>query len=244
MNSNWQLIKLKSVDSTNRFLKDFISETRARNPVVCITEQQTAGYGQQNRRWQTNADSAIFSIAYPLSKKMPIPGLFSLQVASLLHKSLTNLTSDALYLKWPNDLYNSEGKVAGILIEQVIDFDYQALIIGIGINRSPDKLTANASNVSNFCIEQLIEHFLQQFKHDGFLHFSPFALLEYWNKHDLFTIEESIHLITKEDPNTRESGEYLGINPNGQALIRINGKITPLSSGQSSIRKASLSVTQ
>lgn len=238
MSLEYQLIKLKTVDSTNRFLKDYTTNRCPSSTIVCTTNEQTAGYGQQQRSWESNHHSAIFSIAYPVKPKSLIPGLLSLQVAHLLHRSLGALISDTLYLKWPNDLYNQNGKVAGILIEQVVQKDYQALIIGIGINRGSQKLVDTASQLSEFDTEQLIANFFQQIEWLGLLNFSANKLLNYWQAHDLFRTEEPVRLITAEKSDTQQDGNYMGININGQALIRVNDKIVPLSSGQDSIRKA------
>ena len=244
MSPNYSVIKLKSIDSTNRYLKDYVSEHRPSHPVFCTTQQQTAGYGQQNRVWQTNDHSAILSLAYPLPPKAELPGLVSLHIAKLLHQTLTELTCDKLYLKWPNDLYNQQGKVAGILIEQIIKKEYRSLIIGIGINRNHNELIETASSVSDFNTQELIDTLFQkvespapQASSKGLLDFSLTELLDYWQDHDLFAIEEPIQLITAEDLSSKKPGFYLGINAQGQALIRVNGQIQPLSSGQTSIRK-------
>lgn len=237
MTQSFTLIQLNSIDSTNRYLKEWVVKHRPQNTVFCVTQQQTAGYGQQNRIWQTNKDSAIFSIAYPLDPNVNLPGLVSLRIASLLHQCLTQLTGDTLYLKWPNDLYNQHGKVAGILIEQIVKKDYRALIIGIGINRNHAGLIESASSIRDFDTEALIHLLYQKIQLPGLVNFSIIDLFEYWKQHDLFSINEPIQLITAENGNSAQEGIYLGINPLGQALIKIAGKTQILTSGQSSIRK-------
>lgn len=216
-----------------------MAEQQGLNPIVCTTKNQTAGYGQQKRSWQTNENSAIFSIAYPLNFQDKITGLVSLHIARLIHQSLTELTGDTLFLKWPNDIYNQQGKVAGILIEQVIKKDYRCLIIGVGINRNHSNLIDSASSVSNFKTEELIEHIFEKINFQGLVNFSIIELLDYWKTHDLFAIEEAIQLITAEDIDSSQPGIYLGINPQGKALIRLDQKIQSLTSGQTSIRKQS-----
>lgn len=237
MQAEYQLINLKTVDSTNRFLKDYVSEQQPTNPVVCITQEQTAGYGQQGREWHTNSKSAIFSIAYPIATSNVVSGLTSLQVARLLHHSLGELIPDSLFLKWPNDLFNSDGKVAGILIEQVIHKGYRALIIGIGINREHPNLYKNAGGVTAFDTASLIANLMQHFDKQGLIPESADNLLEYWKHHNFFEVGEVIDLITTEEENRKQRGTYCGINNNGQVLIKINDALLPLSSGVNSIRK-------
>lgn len=237
MQAQYQLIKLKTVDSTNRFLKDHLIKQQPVIPIVCITEEQTAGYGQQGRQWHTNNKSAIFSIAYPVATTAAVSGLTSLQVARLLHQSLQELIPDSLFLKWPNDLFNDDGKVAGILIEQVIRKDYRALIIGIGINLEHPNLYTNAGGLTAFDTESLIAKLMQQFDKQGLLPASADNLLDYWKLHDFFKVGEAIALITTDKDNRKRDGTYCGINSNGQALVKINDTLITLSSGVNSIRK-------
>ena len=234
---NYDIISLKSVDSTSRFLKDYVSENRPNKPLFCTTKNQTAGYGQQKRSWITNEKSAIFSLAYPLDKDYVLSGLVSLHIASLLHQTLTELTADTLYLKWPNDIFNDSGKVAGILIEQVIKKDYRAFIIGIGINRdAPEStpLSEGSSSVKHFDLEAFFQNFFKKIQQSELQNYSQQELAHYWQLNDLFKIDETVKLISLD---IEEQGIYLGVNPQGQAVIKLPDTIKTLSSGQTSIRK-------
>lgn len=234
MTKPYQLIHLKTVDSTNRYLKDYALTHNPVMPVFCKTDQQTQGYGQQNRSWTSNDDSALFSLIYPVPLNTLIEGILSLKVAALLHQCLQELTQATLYLKWPNDLFNKEGKVSGILIEQVKTEDYRALIIGIGINRGNGKLMHGVSSVPDFDIDQLIGRLFEHIKPPGLVNFCKPSLLTYWKQYDFFSLNEAVQLISN---NTQESGTYLGINLHGQACIQQDKTIQTISSGQTSIRK-------
>lgn len=234
---NYDLIALESVDSTSRFLKDYVSENRPNKPLFCTTKNQTAGYGQQKRSWITNEKSAIFSLAYPLDKDYVLSGLVSLHIASLLHQTLTELTADTLYLKWPNDIFNDSGKVAGILIEQVIKKDYRVFIIGIGINRDASKatpLSEGSSSVKHFDLEVFFQNFFKKIQQSELQNYSQQELAHYWQLNDLFKRDETVKLISLD---IEEQGIYLGVNPQGQAVIKLPDTIKTLSSGQTSIRK-------
>ena len=234
---NYDIISLESVDSTSRFLKDYVSENRPNKPLFCTTKNQTAGYGQQKRSWITNEKSAIFSLAFPLDKDYVLSGLVSLHIASLLHQTLTELTAETLYLKWPNDIFNDSGKVAGILIEQVIKKDYRAFIIGIGINRDASKttlLSEGSSSVKHFDLEDFFLNFFNKIQQSELQNYSQQELAHYWQLNDLFKIDETVKLISLD---IEEQGIYLGVNPQGQAVIKLPDTIKTLSSGQTSIRK-------
>lgn len=235
MQAHYKVIALETVDSTSRYLKEYVAENRPIKPIFCTAKIQTAGYGQQKRSWVTNQDSAIFSLAYPLYAGFELSGLLSLHIAALLHQSLNELTTDTLYLKWPNDIFNGQGKVAGMLIEQVLKKDYRALIIGIGINRGRSGVIEGSSGVEPFDLDVLFADFFLKIQQAKLQNYSQIELNEYWQRHDLFQINETVRLIS---PEKEESGLYLGINPQGQALIELSGEIKTLSSGLTSIRKA------
>ncbi|HHS99432.1 MAG TPA: biotin--[acetyl-CoA-carboxylase] ligase [Thiomicrospira sp.] len=237
MPSSYQTIQLETIDSTSRYLKDYVKNNRPTTAVFCTTKIQTNGYGQQKRSWITNQDSAIFSLAYPLARGYQLSGLVSLHIASLLHQTLTELTSETLYLKWPNDIYNEQGKVAGMLIEQVINKDYRSFIIGVGINRysaQSTPLAEGSSAVIDFNLETFFENFFTKIQQSELQNYSYNELSHYWQNHDLFSIDEIVNLIS---PNLKEQGTYLGINPHGQAIVKLLDSTITLSSGQTSIRK-------
>ncbi len=234
MHKSYEIISLETVDSTSRYLKDYVAENRPSKPIFCTTKIQTSGYGQQKRSWVTNQDSAIFSLAFPLDAGFEISGLLSLHIAALLHQSLNELTADTLYLKWPNDIFNGHGKVAGMLIEQVLKKDYRALIIGIGINRGQSGVIDGSSSVAFFDLDDLFERFFLKIQQIGLQNDSQIELTEYWQAHDFFQVNETVRLVS---PEKEDIGLYLGINPQGQALIEVGGEIKALSSGLTSIRK-------
>lgn len=237
----YSVISLKTVDSTNRYLKDYVKQTPSNQIVFCTTEQQTAGYGQQSRAWLSNSDSVLFSFALPIQKTQIIYGSLSLNFAIILHQCLTELTQQTFYLKWPNDLYNHQGKVAGILIEQVNTKEHKTLIIGMGINRhqAPDIEQASAS--ANFDKTTLFDLLFEKLSAPSHPLNSldpkttpDFLYPNYWQQHDWFRLHSRVKINTKQ---TFAEGIYLGINTQGQAEVEINNTITPLSSGLESMRK-------
>jgi len=105
-------------------------------PVLLVAERQTAGRGRLGRGWVSQAgDSITFSLGLPLAPH-DWSGL-SLAVGVSLAESL-----DArVRLKWPNDLWLDDRKLAGILIETA-SFGEGAdarryAVIGVGINIAP-----------------------------------------------------------------------------------------------------------
>lgn len=132
---------LPQIDSTNSELM-----RRARNgqmePVLLVAEQQTAGRGRLGRHWFSGEATSVahkvsnvgaipsltFSLGLPLSPR-DWSGL-SLAVGVCVVQSL----HPDLRLKWPNDVWWHERKLAGILIETASFGELRYAVIGIGIN--------------------------------------------------------------------------------------------------------------
>lgn len=237
---NYQLIELETVDSTNRYLKDYCSENLPDLPVFCITDQQTSGYGQQQRSWLTNEQSAVFSLAYPIAKNILLKGIASLHIAALVHRVLTELQATKLFLKWPNDLVTEQGKVAGILVEQVMQKDYRAVIIGVGINRSSVDGIEKSAATEPFDLKAFIDRFFDLLNTQGLVEFDREELYKYWRDNDFFSQGEKVKVSMSDYQSNDDWQEavYLGIDSEGRADISIQDESElKLVSGQNSIRK-------
>jgi BirA family biotin operon repressor/biotin-[acetyl-CoA-carboxylase] ligase len=131
---------LPTIDSTNT---DLMRRARAGQcePVLLVAERQSAGRGRLGRDWQSDAHglggTLTFSIGMPLTP-VDWSGL-SLAVGLSLVQSL----HPALQLKWPNDIWWNDRKVAGILIETASTVTGVGVgakryaVIGVGINITP-----------------------------------------------------------------------------------------------------------
>ena len=105
-------------------------------PVLLVAEQQTAGRGRLGRSWTSRAgDSLTFSLGMPLAPH-DWSGL-SLAVGVGLAESL----DPRVRLKWPNDLWLDDRKLAGILIETASFGEgrdaRRYAVVGVGINIAP-----------------------------------------------------------------------------------------------------------
>lgn len=132
---------LPQIDSTNTELMRRARAGRM-EPVLLVTEQQTAGRGRLGRGWHSQAgDSLTFSLGLPLAPA-DWSGL-SLAVGVSLAESL----HPRVRLKWPNDLWLDDRKLGGILIETASFGEAgqarRYAVIGAGINiAAPDAARA------------------------------------------------------------------------------------------------------
>lgn len=129
-----ELIIKDSVESTNDYL---LTLARQRQVVACFAEHQTVGRGQHGKRWIGTADGQIyFSLLWHFQKApSEIMGL-SLACGVSVVRALRSFGVDKhLSVKWPNDIFYKNRKLAGVLVEIVNAPDgICSVVIGVGIN--------------------------------------------------------------------------------------------------------------
>ncbi len=130
-------IHLEQIDSTNAYLQRQQSEHGIRNWVVSADEQ-TAGKGMGSNGWESEVGKNLtFSLALDMGF-LPAERQFLLSEAvplGIIEVLDTLLPSEKLSIKWPNDIYFENRKLAGILINSTIKANMMDVsIIGIGLN--------------------------------------------------------------------------------------------------------------
>lgn len=130
-------IHLEQIDSTNAYLQRQQSEHDIRNWVVSADEQ-TAGKGMGSNGWESEVGKNLtFSLALDMGF-LPAERQFLLSEAvplGIIEVLDTLLPSEKLSIKWPNDIYFENRKLAGILINSTIKANMMDIsIIGIGLN--------------------------------------------------------------------------------------------------------------
>jgi BirA family biotin operon repressor/biotin-[acetyl-CoA-carboxylase] ligase len=142
---------LPEVDSTNT---ELMRRARAggAEPVLLVAERQTAGRGRLGRGWTSApGDSLTFSLGLPLAPA-DWAGL-SLAVGVAIAEQL----DPRVRLKWPNDLWVQDRKLAGILIETASASLASApryAVIGVGINVQAPQ--GEGLSMPAACIEELL----------------------------------------------------------------------------------------
>jgi len=132
------LIKLKEVDSTNNFLKDLLSKSEPlAEGTVIMADNQVSGRGQQQLVWQTEPGKNISISLYLKPAFLPLNKQFYLNMAVSLavREALGDFIAEGVKIKWPNDIYYSNKKMGGILIENTLTGAViKSSVIGIGLN--------------------------------------------------------------------------------------------------------------
>jgi BirA family biotin operon repressor/biotin-[acetyl-CoA-carboxylase] ligase len=125
------------IDSTNAYLQRQQSECDIRNWVVSADEQ-TAGKGMGSNGWESEVGKNLtFSLAMdmgflPAERQFLLSKAVPLGILEVLDELIP---ADKLSIKWPNDIFYENRKLAGILINNTIKAGMMDVsIIGIGLN--------------------------------------------------------------------------------------------------------------
>ena len=121
-------------DSTNDRARELAAEG-AESGTVVTADEQTAGRGRTGRKWSAPAGSALLcsAILRPLEAHH---SLLPLAVPLAVCDAAEALAPVSCQVKWPNDVWLDERKLAGVLIEARFP---EWAVIGVGLNLSiPD----------------------------------------------------------------------------------------------------------
>ena len=133
-----KITHFKTLESTNQYLQNLLNEGVDIVNNVVVTDFQTSGKGQGKNVWQSeDGKNLLFSIALDMSflkaeNQFLLTQIVSVTMIDVLKKYLPE---ESLFIKWPNDIYFNDKKIAGILIKNEIKGMMMGTsIIGIGLN--------------------------------------------------------------------------------------------------------------
>ena len=139
---------ITETDSSNNYAAKQLLTKRLPEGSVFIAYSQIDGRGQASNKWESepNKNLTFSIIVYPefleISRQFELSKTISLGVSDFL-KELT----DKVAIKWPNDIYLGNRKVAGILIENSIRVNkISTCIVGIGLNINQQVFVSDAPN--------------------------------------------------------------------------------------------------
>ena len=142
------LEKVKETTSTNDYLAQLCTESKAKEFYTVMADSQTHGKGQRGNTWEAESGkNLLFSIVlYPTALEAKKQFCLSMLAALACHEALGNYT-EGFTIKWPNDIYWKDKKIGGILIENELEGKYiMQSIIGIGLNVNQEAFYSDAPN--------------------------------------------------------------------------------------------------
>ncbi|MHC6802289.1 bifunctional biotin--[acetyl-CoA-carboxylase] ligase/biotin operon repressor BirA, partial [Vibrio antiquarius] len=215
---------------------------------VCIAEYQAQGRGRRGRQWISPFGSNLYlSMYWRLDAGMAAAMGLSLVIGIAAVEALEEMGIQGVKLKWPNDLYYQDKKLAGILVEMSGQAGGAAhLVIGMGLNIGmPDEqpeidqpwTTLNQVNESlvidrNVLATTLIKHWnsaLIEYELKGLTSF-----VERWNRLDNFLNRQVKLLIGPREVH----GVVRGIDHQGGILLETSQGLETCIGGEISLRKS------
>ncbi len=142
------IVNLDIVDSTNNYAAKELLTKSLNEGTVFVAACQQSGRGQGSSAWESESGlNLTFSIIlYPRRLALANQFLLSKAIALGVADFLSDLTSN-VSVKWPNDIYAGDKKIAGILIETAVSAGkFSHAIIGIGLNVNQETFVSDAPN--------------------------------------------------------------------------------------------------
>ena len=223
LENNFECYFFESIDSTNSYLASTKYSTK---PQICITREQTKGKGQHGRNWVSQKDgSIIFSMRKSFNEGMNLNGLSLIAGMAIIKSIEAECQLSGLKIKWPNDIYYGDKKLAGILMENTHYKSNQLVLVGVGINyqlvdtNEIDELWVDLSRILNKLpnFQQLtakiinnILFFLEDFQINGLSN-----LLSEWHHYDML---KGVRIKFRES-NIELQGQIDGITHQGALKV-------------------------
>jgi BirA family biotin operon repressor/biotin-[acetyl-CoA-carboxylase] ligase len=222
-----KLIFVDSLPSTNTHAVQLLKNTGLPDGTIVYTNYQSAGRGQTGNRWESeDRKNLLISIILIPSFIKPdeqflISMTVSLGICDFLKRYIPVCT-----IKWPNDIYVNNDKIAGILIENSLMGDkIETTIAGVGLNINQSKFLSDAPNPvslrlltgKNFnlgtCLDQLASDLDKRYKQ---LISENFVKIRHEYISQLFHLNEWNNY---RDRSGIFKGRIKGVNDNGKLQI-------------------------
>jgi BirA family biotin operon repressor/biotin-[acetyl-CoA-carboxylase] ligase len=171
---SYNIIELQDVDSTNNFTAMNENQPYMQHKTAILATFQTKGRGQYANEWISARGKNLLLSLYIKPEKLKIEEQFLLSriTALAIRDSVSYFLKKPVHIKWPNDIYVGDKKIAGILIENSLGKNYiERSIIGIGLNVNQEvfsDLQASSFKLernSEWELARILEYLLYRFNH-------------------------------------------------------------------------------
>ena len=232
ISSQFEIEILPQASSSNALLLKRARETNGVVPSgsVLAVELQTAGRGRMGRVWYSGLGSSLtFSLLWRFESGLNALSGLSLAVGVAQIRALNKLGAQDVYLKWPNDIMTSRGKLGGVLVEAQGDMlGPSIVVIGIGLNYSLpatllNKIDQAACALDDVCtlmptrshlLARLLQELavvLRQFEQGGFT-----SLRNEWES---YHIHQNRKILLQMPQGKSFSGVTRGVNDRGELCL-------------------------
>ncbi|MDD5108447.1 MAG: biotin--[acetyl-CoA-carboxylase] ligase [Candidatus Omnitrophica bacterium] len=209
------------------------------NGALVLTESQTKGRGRLGRNWFSPKYKGIYLSLILRPKILPaVSPVLTLMSAVSICEAVKNVSGVDVQIKWPNDIFIHNKKVAGILTEMNAEVDkVNFVVIGIGLNVNNDKksLISQATSLKELQGKPisrilLLQELLRRIENNYFIleDKGSRAIIDKWRTFSL-TLGSRVKVYCQ---NKHIEGCAVNIDNDGSLLIRKDsGLIQKISSG-------------
>lgn len=198
---------------------------------VVLADSQKAGRGRSGKRW-TSPPRGVWMTLIERPSDASAIDVLSLRIGLAAARALDAFTSEPVRVKWPNDLFVDDAKVAGVLIEARWHgerLDWVAIGLGVNMAPPPDQaraaaLEAGASRVDVLCA--LLPELRAAAAKTGML-----------------SVEEMDEFAARDLARGRECvepvrGRVVGIAATGELLVELADSVARVRSGSLTLQKS------
>lgn len=232
------------IDSTNHYLNTKSLEGSLSGHVV-LAEQQSSGQGRRGKSWVSPFGCNLYlSVLWRFQFGPAQLGCLSLFIAVAVVRVLQQLGIKDAGVKWPNDIYWQNKKLAGILLEVRGEASGpSAVVVGIGLNiamptEHDDEISQEWVN-----LESILQTKVDRNKFSALLINSLFDVLNnaVENQQSLLNEWQSMDILKNEEvevifADKTIQGKAFGITKEGALRVLHGSKETVCHSGDVSIR--------
>ena len=245
IDSNLEIFVSQSTGSTNDDAKNFLSEQSSLLSIH-TSEQQIAGKGRNGKKWISPKGKNIYlSIGWLANLKYSQLDGLSLAIGTILASNLNKLTQNKAGIKWPNDLLIEKKKISGILIETVDLNNQVGVVIGIGINVHMSKEEGKEIDQSWISLDEVTNSINDRNEIIGDIVNKVYQLTSLFTEEGFKPYKsdyESLDMLKGKKCIINIKGIYktvdvLGVNENGEMLVKDGSENLTLRYGEVSIRE-------
>ncbi len=214
-----KIIKFDTLDSTNTYIKQHISDLESGD--VVVAGEQTHGRGRRGNVWAS--ESGNLYLSFLLKDNMSRDEQFNVLIKSSLSvfRLLRNHGIES-NIKYPNDILVDQKKISGILIETSGYDKLDWIVVGIGINvnqKDYKEFDIPATSMAKeterkYNLDGLLSEFISIYNN---IQSDKMALLEYsknltfikktisidGNSYEIFKLDEFGNLIVKNEKGAK-----------------------------------------
>ncbi len=224
--NTYSLIHLQKAESTNNYAASIENQSKIQHKTVILASFQSKGKGQYNNVWQSEPDLNLLLSICLFPKAIDVANQFDLSRITTLaiRDSLSYFLKSPISIKWPNDIFVLNKKIAGVLIENILNKNkIERSIIGIGINvnqTSFDDIVATSfknESDKNWDLARILEYLLYRFDH--YLEMIDSKKEEIHRLFDLYLYKRKDWIKMSTKKLGEFSGRIIGTESNGMLLV-------------------------